>query len=86
MVVLRDSARKGQLKVRMLLLGGGFAVLLYAIGLPAGILYSNHPQYKPLFIAAMALDGLLFIAFMFIAIRSYLRSLKSAADPPGPER
>jgi hypothetical protein len=68
----------------MLLLGGGFAVLLYAIGLPAAILYSNHPQYKPLFITAMALDALLFIAFMVIAIRWYVRSSRSAAVPVEP--
>jgi cytochrome c biogenesis protein CcdA len=82
MIVLRDSASKGQLKVRQLLFGFGFAILLYAIGVPAAVLYSKHPQYKPLFIAAIVLDGLLFIAFMVYGIRGYFRSAK---HPNGPD-
>jgi cytochrome c biogenesis protein CcdA len=85
MIVLRDSASKGQLKVRKLLLGFGFAILLYAIGVPAAVLYSKHPQYKPLFIAAIVVDALLFLSFMFFAGRDYIRTLKNPSptdDPP----
>ena len=84
-VVLRDQARKGQLKVRTFVIGFGFVVLLYAIALPAVVLYSNHPQYKPVFIAALVLDGLLFIAMMVWAIRSWRRQANaSAAASSGP--
>jgi hypothetical protein len=72
-VVLRDAARKGQLKLRMVVIAFGFVVLLYAIALPAVVLYSNHPQYKPVFFAAMVLDGLLVIVFMVWAIRAWRR-------------
>jgi hypothetical protein len=72
-VVLRDAAHKGQLKVSMIVIGFGFAVLLYAIALPAVVLYSNHPQYKPVFIAAMVMDGLLSVTFMVWAIRARRR-------------
>src|ERR1017187_4238680 len=50
--ILRDGARKGQVTGRVMLAALGFAVLEYAIGLPAVLLYDKHPQYKPLFIAA----------------------------------
>jgi hypothetical protein len=48
--------------------GAGFVLLLYVIALPAVVLYEKHPQYKPLFVAAMVLDGVLFVAFMSWAI------------------
>jgi heme/copper-type cytochrome/quinol oxidase subunit 4 len=78
-VVLRDQARKGQLKVRTFVIGFGFVVLLYAIALPAVVLYSNHPQYKLVFIAAVVLDGLLFVAFMVWAIRGWRRQVSASA-------
>lgn len=54
-VVLRDAARKGQLNWRIWVYGFGFVVVEYAIALPAVMLYEKHPQYKPVFIAAMVL-------------------------------
>jgi len=72
-VVLRDGARKGQLTGRVILAVLGFAVLEYAIGLPAVLLYDKHPQYKPLFIAAMVLVGMNLILFLIFGFRWYRR-------------
>jgi len=67
--VLRESAKKGELSWRVGAMAFLFVVLLYAIALPATILWVNHPGYKPVFIAAMVLDGVLFVAFMAWAIK-----------------
>ena len=62
--MLRRAARNGQLTAGVWVFAIGFVVLLYAIALPAVMLYQNHPQMKPLFIAAMVLDGIVFIVGM----------------------
>jgi hypothetical protein len=85
--VLRDSARKGLLTWKVALIGVAFPVLLYATGLPATLLYQAHPQYKPLFIAAIAFDAVAFILFMIFATRWYFRStarLKAQQQDPQP--
>ena len=41
---------------------------IYAIGLPAALLYDRHSQYKPIFVAAMILDVLLLITFLCWAL------------------
>ena len=74
-VVLRDSARKGLLTWRVIAWAIAFVLLLYGTGLPATLLYQAHPQYKPLFIAAIVFDILLFVVYLFFAIRWYLRQL-----------
>jgi cytochrome c biogenesis protein CcdA len=71
--MLRDSARKGQLKLRAVLFALAFVVLLYGTGVPAAALYQNHPQYKPLFLATMVFDLVLFVAFMTWAVRYNLK-------------
>lgn len=63
-VVLREEARKGRLNWRVWVYGFGFVLLLYGIGLPPAMLYDKNPQYKPLFVAAVVLDGALFVTFM----------------------
>jgi len=73
--VLRDGARKGQLNWRVFSYAFGFVLMEYAIALPAVLLYDKHSEYKPLFIAAMALDGLLFVIFFWLGMRWYVRSL-----------
>ena len=73
--VLRDGIRKGQLGWRKLLFAIGFALLEYAIAVPAALLYAKDARYKPLFIAAMALVVVLLIAFFWIAMRWYLQSV-----------
>src|SRR5581483_903887 len=71
--MLRDSARKGLLKVRSVLFAFAFVAILYGTGVPAAALYQNHPQYKPLFLVTMAFDLVLFMAFMTWAVRYYLK-------------
>ena len=71
--VLRDAARKGQLNWQTWVIAIGFVLFLYGTGLPVAILYDKHPQYKLLFIAVVALDGLVFIGFMIWGVRRYLR-------------
>jgi Na+/melibiose symporter-like transporter len=80
-VVMRDQASKGQLNWRVWVYGFGFALVQYCIGLPAVLLYEKHPQYKPVFIFAMVLIVVNFIAFMWWAIRS--RSRQSASPTTG---
>ena len=75
--VLRDAARKGKLNWRKTGFVVGFVVLEYVIAMPALLLYIQHPQYKPLFIAAMVLAVVIFVVFVGLAWR--LRSRSSAA-------
>ncbi len=69
LVVLRDAARKGQLTLRVWVLAVGFVLFIYLVGLPAALLYESHPEYKPLFIAAMVLVGASFIVVMWLGLR-----------------
>jgi cytochrome c biogenesis protein CcdA len=73
-LILRDSARKGLLTWKVVLFAVGFVLVLYGTGLPATLLYQAHPQYKPLFIAAIVFDGTIFILFMIFGTRWYLRA------------
>jgi hypothetical protein len=79
-VVLRDAARNGQLNWRIWPIAFGFVLFLYGTGIPAVLLYEKHPQYEPLFIAAVIFDGILFICFMGWAWR--WQSRQSAARKP----
>jgi hypothetical protein len=63
-VVLRDVARKGLLNWRIWPLAFGFVSFLYGTGIPATLLYEKHPQYKPLFIAVLIFDAILFVCFV----------------------
>jgi O-antigen/teichoic acid export membrane protein len=82
-VVLRDAARKGQLNWKVWTVGFGFAIAVYAIGLSAALLYVAHPEYKPLFIAAMVVIALLFASVLWWDIRIYLQK-KRAPIPDEP--
>jgi hypothetical protein len=79
-VVLRDAACKGQLNWRIWPIAFGFVLFLYGTGIPTVLLYEKHPQYEPLFIAAVIFDGILFICFMGWAWR--WQSRQSAARKP----
>lgn len=74
-LVLRDSARKGILTWKVFLVGLCFPILLYGTALPALLLYQAHPQYKPLFIAALVFDAVAFILFMIFGTRWYFRAM-----------
>jgi predicted membrane channel-forming protein YqfA (hemolysin III family) len=78
-VVLRDQAKKGRLNWRVWIYGFGFVIVQYCIGLPAVLLYEKHPQYKPVFIFAMALIVINFIAFMWWAVRWQSRQAASTS-------
>ena len=58
LIVMRDSIRKGQLTWRRGLISVGLVALAYLIAVPAAALYDKHPEYKPLFIAAVILAGI----------------------------
>ena len=55
--MVRRSVRSGQLTLRKAAIAIGLTILLYAIVVPAAILYDKHPEWKPLFIAAMVLGA-----------------------------
>jgi predicted transporter len=68
-IVLRDQARKGQLKPRIIVAGGLYAVLVYAIGLPAALLIVNHPGNRldeAIFIAAVVVVAALTLVMIFL--------------------
>lgn len=69
LIVIRDATRKGQLNWRIWVIGIGFVLFLYGTGLPASMLYDQYPQYKPVFIAVMVLDGIVFVGFIIWAWR-----------------
>ena len=75
LVVLRDASRKGLLTLRKWAFAIGFVLLLYGTGVPAAVLYSNHPEQKPIFVAAIIFDASLIIAFAVWALRTWIRKL-----------
>ena len=77
LVVMRDASKKGQMNWRVWVYGFGFALVEYSIALPAALLYEKHPQYKPLFIAAIALVLINFFGMMWWAIRWRSRQMSS---------
>jgi len=64
--MVRRSARSGQLTLRKAAIAGGLTILLYAIVVPAFVLYDKHPEYKPLFIVAVILGAadLIFLIYL----------------------
>ena len=81
-IMLRDSARKGLLSWRVFAFAVGFVLLLYGTGIPAVIDYQKHPSHKPLFIAALAFDLLLFVAFMIWGTRWWWLQRNAAEKKP----
>jgi len=71
--VLRDAARKGQMNWHIWVIAISFVLFLYGTALPVTLLYEENREYKPLFIATLALDGLSFVWFMTWGVRRYLR-------------
>lgn len=79
-VVIRDGARKGhKLSTGIVLRAVGFVVLLYTTGVPAAVLYQNHPQYKWVLITALVFDGILFIAMFAWEIKWYMKQRAAQA-------
>jgi hypothetical protein len=72
---LKDASDKGMLSWKVVLFGFGFAIFLFATGVPAASYYQNHPEAKNIFFAVIAMDALAFLLFMIFGIRWYRRGL-----------
>ncbi len=72
-VVLRDSARKGEMTWKVWLAAGGFLAAIYGIGLPAILLLDKYPNDKRIFPAAATLIGVVVVIYFWLAIRWRLR-------------
>jgi len=72
---IRDSVRKGQLTLRKTLISTGLVLLGYLILVPASVLYQKHPEYKPLFIAAVVLAAIDFLFLFGLAIYWWRQTL-----------
>jgi hypothetical protein len=73
--VMRDSAQKGMLSWRGVLFGFGFAIFLFATGVPAANYYDRHAEARTLFLFVVGIDALAFILFMIFGTRWYLRGM-----------
>ena len=64
--MVRRAAKSGQLTLRKAAIAIGLTVLLYALVIPAFVLYDKHPEYKPLFIVAVILGAadLIFLIYL----------------------
>ena len=77
LIMIRDDVHKGRLTIRKTLVALGFVVLLYGTLIPAVVLYTKHPEYLWVVIAAMVVDGLLVVLMAYIGFRWYFQSLAS---------
>jgi len=77
--VVRDATRKGRLKLKTWIIAFSFVAALYATGVPAAVLWQNHPQYFPVFVAAMVLDGVLMIAMFVWTYRTWINLKRDQA-------
>jgi multisubunit Na+/H+ antiporter MnhC subunit len=86
-IVLRDQSSKGRLKPRMMVAGLLYAAALYGIGLPAGLLYINHPGNpvdKAILIAAIAVLIALTVLLAVLTIRWNRQLRAQTASQPDP--
>ena len=72
--VLREGARSGLLTWRVWAVAVGFVVLVWGIGLPAGLYYAAHPDAKWVFIATMSVLLVALMLFLIFGARWYLRA------------
>jgi len=56
----------------------GFVVFLYATAVPAAVLYQNHPQYKWVFIAVVAFDGIVAISMFVWEVKWWIKHRAAA--------
>lgn len=76
-VVLRDAARRGQLKLRVWLLAGAFLLIVYGVALPIGLYYINHPNYLPLLIAAIVMVAISFVVVAWLGFSWWREGLQA---------
>jgi hypothetical protein len=79
-VVLREAARRGQLKLRVWILAGAFLLIVYGVALPICLFYINHPNYLPLLIAAIVLVAISFVVVAWLGF-SWWREGPQAESP-----
>ena len=72
-LLLRRATGKGEMTWRVWLAAIAFLVVIYAVALPATLLYEKHPEDKPIFIAAIIAVGIITVAYFWLAIRWRLR-------------
>jgi peptidoglycan/LPS O-acetylase OafA/YrhL len=80
--MVRRAAKSGQLTLRKAAIAIGLTVLLYALVIPAFVLYDKHPEYKPLMIVGMVLgaaDLIFLVCLGFYWQRQWLAAQKSEA-------
>ena len=83
-VVIRDGARKGYKLTRgNVFMAVGFVVLLYATGVPAAVLYQNHPQYKWVLIATLVIDGIVAITMFVWEVKWWIKHRAAARAAQG---
>jgi hypothetical protein len=73
--VLKDSAQKGMMSWKVMLIGFAFAAFLFGTILPTFLYFQNHPAAEPLFIAVLVIDGLAYVAMMILGWRWYARGV-----------
>ena len=81
--MVRRSVRSGQLTLRKATIAGGLTILLYAIVVPAFVLYDKHPELKPLFIVAVILGAADFLFLVFLGFywqRQWAAAQKSQSE------
>jgi Na+/melibiose symporter-like transporter len=66
LLMVRRSVRNGQLTLRKAAIAIGLTILLYVTVIPAAALYDKHPEYKPLFIAAVVFGAANFLFLIFL--------------------
>jgi hypothetical protein len=79
-IVLRDAARRGQLKLRVWVLAGAFLVIVYGVALPIGLFYINHPNYLPLMIAAIVLVAVSFVVTAWLGVSWWREGLRAESS------
>jgi divalent metal cation (Fe/Co/Zn/Cd) transporter len=74
LVVLRHYNRQGmKLSAGDYVVAIGFVIFLYGTGVPAAVLYQNHPQYKWVLIATLVIDGIATIAMFVYEIKWWIK-------------
>ena len=74
-LILRRAHKQGIMTWKVYAFAILFVLVLYGTGVPAVVLYQDHPQYKPLFLAAVIFDAVLFLLFMVFGFRWYFRAM-----------
>src|ERR1700683_411907 len=76
---IRHYQRQGmKLSAGDYLVAIGFVVFLYCTGVPAAVLYQDHPQYKWVLIATLVIDGIATIAMLVWEVKWWIKHRAAA--------